>query len=221
MNSNTYSFLRTLAKTLILVTIGSILFTSCGSSNNNRIPTTSTNPYNYNGYNYTPYGGGNGGNQYNVPGGNFGGITDQVKNQVPCNYQMGRLPDRVYSAPGSVSLTAINGNLQPQAVGGTPNQVYVGRNSWGDLLMAVQMTSGASTVGFNIVLSVCASPALFRTDTQLMELNVPAGITITNSNGAAFGRLGAATKLHIQVPQINQYSQPLNGWIDMIFSPLQ
>jgi hypothetical protein len=153
---------------------------------------------------------------------NFNGIIENIKAQVPCKNKMERLPNQTYVLPEHSSLSSIRGNLRQQKLSGNVGHVFAGRNEQGDLLIASQtIDSAGNSTGFNIVLSVCGSPSLFSDVTHINELYIPSGITISKVPGHEFGRLSASINLHISAPAINQVSQPVQGLLDMSFSPLK
>ncbi|MEI8347165.1 MAG: hypothetical protein WCG27_06845 [Pseudomonadota bacterium] len=165
-------------------------------------------------FSYTTPSGNNPGTNGPVVGSTGFPVVDQVKSMIPCQssqYGSNRI-NLFYKTAATPNSNTLSGQLQPGGIGGTPGNTYAGRNSSGDLLFAVQMNQGSTSIGYNVILSICPSP-FFQSNTQYQQFSAN-GITVAANAGYQVGNLGSSSSLVVIPPNSTPRQIPL------IFAPL-
>jgi hypothetical protein len=171
-----------------LVLLVALACVACGGT------TRKANGY-YNNYGATMYNGTNFGTYapgvgYNIN--NFGSVSN-LSNMVASTLGLScaRLPDYVMTGTFVNNYTiAVSGGGATMA--GNVSDIYVGRNSYGDLLIVAKIANGVQTVGYNVILSFCIDNKTFFSGSVVNGFATPNGIQLIANAAGAFG--GAVAK---------------------------
>lgn len=169
-------------KIIALMTIGTLLFTSC-SKGKNKVASDNLP------YAHSPI--------YNTYHNNQ---VASIKSQFPCQ----RKPDITFSTTQvstQYNQTTLGGAFSPTTIPGTAERIYVGKSAWKDLIIVAKMPGGA---GFNVTLSFCivanVTPPHFD-KRGMSNFQAPQGITLDDpvSNTDGVGSVDAASNTVIMV----------------------
>lgn len=124
-----------------------------------------------------------------------------IINQISCT-QGTRLNNvYTYQLSGSGTLTTIYGSFTPGQISGPIRQIYVGKSSYGDVMLVAKITNGSSVVGYNVYLSYCSqnsnSYPLISDQRPMANFQAPRGITITDPTTTGYGVVSAAETIII------------------------
>lgn len=128
--------LKSIGRKLSVLGITALLAVSCGSDKNETSPSTAAVPGVPSGT--SPVFGSNG-NDLNY--------WNQLKSQINCDMNQGRMQDLTFSAQS-------NGYLQQGATSGTNQGSYYGQTENGDLVYVSKVMNG-NQLAYNVVLSYC------------------------------------------------------------------
>ncbi|MBP5296631.1 MAG: hypothetical protein J6Y94_04790, partial [Bacteriovoracaceae bacterium] len=107
-----------------------------------------------------------------------------------------RLPDYVTIGKPGTNNAIIVANTG-SVLAGNISDIFVGHNSYGDLLIVTKVTGNGTgyVIGYNVIVSFCVDNKSFYAGSNVLSFIAPNGITLTvNANGA----FGGATSSYTQ-----------------------
>lgn len=117
-----------------------------------------------------------------------------------------------YQIAASGTKTTLYGSFSPGQISGPINKIYVGRSSYGDVMIVAKITSGSQVAGYNVYLSYCSQTGNDGTpyisdNRPMANFQAPYGVTLSESTNQGYGIISSASNTLIVAQSISYNSQ--------------
>lgn len=135
-----------------------------------------------------------------------------ILNGISCNSGQRLNNVYTYQIGASGTKTTLYGSFSAGQISGPINKIYVGRSSFGDVMLVAKITSGSQVAGYNVYLSYCSQSGSdgtpYISDSRPMaNFQAPYGITLSESTNQGYGIVSSASSTLIVAQSISYNSQ--------------